>query len=239
VLRAPALALVAIALVACGGGAGRLKPETPVGVNLAGTWRLNRAASQDPQPMLEKIRQDEMQRMRRYMREHEDDPDFDTYGDSTTGDRRGPRGGAEHGTNERSGGDRERAGGRRGRFMRLPYEEALGAALTSDSLTIEQSPTRFAVIRDDDKRSFTPGGESVVSVAEGVADQHSGWSGREYVIEVRPQVGPRVIERFGLSADGRQLVEKFTLTDEGWPKLEFTRVYDAGALTPRGLPTSN
>jgi hypothetical protein len=239
VLRATALALVAVALVACGGGAGRLKPETPAGVNLGGTWRLNRQASQDPQPMLEKIRQDEMKRMRRYMRAHEDDPELDPYGDSTGGERRGPRGGAERGSSERGGDDRERVGGRHRRFMQLPYEQALGAALNSDSLTIEQSPTRFTVIREGDKRSFTPGGDSIVSVADGVADQHSGWLGREYVIEVRPQVGPRVIERYGLSADGRQLVEKFTLTDEGWPKLEFTRVYDAGALTPRGLPTSN
>jgi hypothetical protein len=239
VIRSTALALVALALAACGGGAGRLKPETPAGVNLAGTWRLNRQASEDPQPMLEKIRQDEMKRMRRYMRTADDDPDLDPYENGTSGERRGPRGGAERGTSERSGDDAERVGGRRGRFRQLPYEQALGAALSSDSLKIEQSPTRFAIIRGDDTRSFTPGGESVVSVADGVADQHSGWSGREYVIEVRPQVGPRVIERYGLSADGRQLVEKFTLTDEGWPKLEFTRVYDAGALTPRGLPTSN
>jgi hypothetical protein len=237
-----ALALVAlVTLAACGGGAGRLKPETPPGVNLAGTWRLNRQASQDPQPMLAKIREDEMKRMRRYMRGPDYDPDLDPYGGDadSSGERRGPRGGAERGTSERSGSDQERAGGRRGRGMRLPYEQALGAVLSSDSLTIEQSPTRFAIIRGDDKRSFTPGGDSVVSVADGVADQHSGWAGREYVIEVRPQVGARVIERYGLSADGHQLVEKFTLTDEGWPKLEFTRVYDPGALTPRGLPTSN
>jgi hypothetical protein len=242
VIRSTALALVAlITLVACGGGAGRLKPETPPGINLAGTWRLNRQASQDPQPMLEKIRQDEMKRMRRYMRGHEgeDDPDLDPYGGSTSEERRGPRGGAQRGTSERTDGDQERAGVRRGRFMRMPYEQALGAALTSDSLQIEQSPTRFSITRGDDRRSYTPGGDSVVSVADGVADQHSGWSGREYVIEVRPQVGPHVIERYGLSADGHQLVEKFTLTDEGWPKLEFTRVYDAGALTPRDLPTSN
>jgi hypothetical protein len=211
-------------------------------VNLAGTWRLNRQASQDPQPLLAKMREDEMKRMRRYMRNAgaEDDPDLDPYGGGdTSGERRGPRGGGERSTSERSGGDQERGGGRRGRFMRWPYEQALGSALTSDSLTIEQSPTRFVIIRGDDKRSFTPGGDSVVSVADGVADQHSGWAGREYVIEVRPQVGARVIERYGLSADGHQLVEKFTLTDEGWPKLEFTRVYDAGKLTPRGLPTSN
>ena len=67
----------------------------------------------------------------------------------------------------------------------------------------------------------------------------SGWSGRDYVIEVKPQVGPRVIERYGLSGDNRQLVEKFTLTEEGLPKLEFTRVYVRGIPAPRALPTSN
>jgi hypothetical protein len=241
-VRSIGLAFAALALVACAGGAGRLNPETPPGINLAGTWRLNRQASQDPQPMLQRIREDQMKRMRRYMRNMDPngDPDLDTGDDggSTSGPRRTPRGGAERGTAERSGGDEERAAARRGRMMRMPYEQALGAALTSDSLKIEQSPTRFALIRGDDARSFTPGGDSVIGVADGVADQHSGWSGREYVIEVRPQVGPRVIERYGLGADGR-LVEKFTVTEEGWPKLEFTRVYDPGALTPRALPTSN
>jgi hypothetical protein len=238
VIRATALALVGLALGACAGGAGRLKPDAPAGVDLAGTWRLNRQASQDPQPLIERMRQDELKRMRRYMREvGEDDPDLDVGG-SATGPHRAPHGGAERGTRERDGGGPEHAGMRHGRFSRVPYEEALGPALTSDSLQIEQSPTRFVIIRGDSKRSFTPGGDSVVSVAQGVADQHSGWSGREYVIEVRPQVGPRVIERYGLSADGRRLVEKFTLTEEGWPKLEFTRVYDPGAPAPRTLPNN-
>jgi hypothetical protein len=246
VLRATALALVALALGACGGGAGHLKPETPAGVNLAGTWRLNRQASQDPQPMLQRMRDEQMKQMMRRRRAYgpsidgEEEPDIDDEGDGgSTEPRRAPRGGTQRGTTERNGTAGEHAGARRGRVMRMPYEQALGAALTADSLKIEQSPTRFALIRGDDRRSFTPGGDSVVSVADGVADQHSGWAGREYVIEVRPQVGPRVIERYGLSADGRQLVEKFTLTNEGWPKLEFTRVYDAGALAPRDLPTSN
>ncbi len=129
---------------------------------------------------------------------------------------------------------------RRERFSRFvpgsSYTRALGAVLTAEFLKIEQSPTRFALIRGDDRRSFTPGGESVVSVANGVADQHSGWSGKEYVIEVKPQVGPRVIERYGLSADGHQLVEHFTLTEEGLPKLEFTRTYAPGTPAQRGLP---
>src|SRR5215213_5653530 len=56
-VKSAVLALVALALYACSGGAGRLKPETPAGVNLAGTWRLNRQASENPQAMIEAIRQ--------------------------------------------------------------------------------------------------------------------------------------------------------------------------------------
>jgi hypothetical protein len=226
--RSAALALagslLVLTLVACGGGAGGLRPDTPTGVNLAGTWRLNRAASDDPQAMIERIRKDEMKRMRRAYGPPpaEELPEIDEHGN--------PRR-VQHDDGERGG---------RMRFMpRLPYAEALGSSLTADTLQIEQSPTRFVLVRGDDRRSYTPGGDSVVSVPNGVADQHSGWAGKEYVIEVRPQVGARVIERYGLSADGHQLVEKVSLTDEGWPKLEFTRVYEPGKLSPRDLPTSN
>jgi hypothetical protein len=198
----------------------------PTGVDLAGTWRLNRAASDNPQAMIERLNQNRR-------REHlppvtEELPEIDEQGNPR------PR---RPGNLERHA---EAGGAHPLRFRRKSsYASALGAALTSDSLKIEQTPTRFVLIRGEDRRTFTPGGESIVSVAEGIAEQHSGWSGREYVIEVKPQFGPRVIERYGLSADGHQLVERFTLTEEGEPKLEFTRVYDRGALTPRGLPTSN
>ena len=244
------LVLAALALGACSGGPGNLKPETPTGVNLAGNWILNRQASQDPQAMIEVIRQKELKQMMKRRRDYVDSvdgeelPDIDTSPtpSGSSGSRRGSSrgGGGQQQTSERGSGDEGSGQERRGRFMpRLPYGPALGAALTADTMKIEQSATRFVITRGDDRRSFTPGGDSVVSVPNGVADQHSGWSGRDYVIDVRPQLGTRVVERYGLSAGGRQLVETFTLTGEGWPKLEFTRVYDSGTLTPRVLPTSN
>jgi hypothetical protein len=70
-----------------------------------------------------------------------------------------------------------------------------------------------------------------------VADQTSGWKGREYVIDVRPQVGPHVTERYGLTADG-QLIEKIWLGGDELPKLEFTRVYEKGVPPARTLPTT-
>ena len=243
------LVLASLALSACSGGPGNLKPETPTGVNLAGNWILNRQKSQDPQAMIEVIRQKELKQFMKRRRDYGDSVDDDALPDIDTsptpsgssGSRRGSsRGGAQQQPSNGSSGDGGSGQERRGRFMpRLPYAPALGAALTADTMKIEQSATRFVITRGDDRRSFTPGGDSVVSVPNGVADQHSGWSGRDYVIDVRPQLGTRVVERYGLSAGGRQLVETFTLTGEGWPKLEFTRVYDSGTLTPRVLPTSN
>jgi hypothetical protein len=222
-VKLAAFALALLTLCGCGGGAGRLRPETPVGVDLAGAWRLNRTASEDPQAMIEQMR-------RRGRRDYlppvtgEELPEIDERGNERRPSRVPPT-------------------DRSGRFARFApgasYQRALGSVLTSDSLKIEQSASRFVLIRGEDRRSFTPGGASVVSVANGVADQHSGWSGKEYVIEVKPQVGPRVVERYGLSADGHQLVEQFTLTDEGSPKLEFTRVYDRGSPPQRALPSSN
>lgn len=130
--------------------------------------------------------------------------------------------------------------GRRGPggFIRGRYMDALGPRLTGDSLTIEQSPGRFVIERTGYRRIYTPGGRSVVSVADGVADQTSGWKGREYVIDVRPQVGPRLTERYGLTADGR-LMERISLSGDELPKLEFTRVYERGEAPPRPLPTSH
>lgn len=131
-----------------------------------------------------------------------------------------------------------RARGERKGFLVKRYGQALGARLSGEGLVIEQAPDRFVIIRDDSRRSYIPGAHSVVSVADGVADQVSGWKGRQYVIDVKPQVGPRLTERYNLSADGH-LIETVSLREDGLPGLEFTRVYDAGPAPARALPTSN
>jgi len=233
------MTLTAAALCGCGGA--RLIPDTPPGVDLSGNWKLDRQASQNPQAMIDQIQAAQMKRMRRA------GPPMGPLDPLDPADVDEPERGASTGgptqTSGRHAGAPPGAGANTGpvrRFMRRPsYEIALGPQLHVDGLTIEQSPTRLVFSRGEWRRTFTPGGQSVVGVADGVADQRSGWSGRDYVIELKPQVGPRVIERYGLSADSRQLVEHFTLTDEGLPKLEFTRVYVRGTPPPRALPTSN
>jgi hypothetical protein len=216
-------------LAGCSSGPS-LNPDSPTGVNLAGSWKLNRQASADPEAMIHAIVEKELRHMRRRSHTYEDDPD--TL----------PPPGGGPGANGRTpdnivppnGMFRPREG--MAAYLRSHYTNALGSLLSGESLVIEQSPDRFALRRGDSQRSFTPGGRSVIGVTGGVADQTTGWKGRDYVIDVRPQVGPRVTERYGLGPDG-QLIERVSLSgDDDLPKLEFTRVYDKGAPASRGLP---
>ena len=42
-------------------------PETPKGVELQGVWRLNRAASDDPQKSIDMLREEALKKLRRAM----------------------------------------------------------------------------------------------------------------------------------------------------------------------------
>lgn len=221
-MRAAALALLA-ALLGAACGTGRLRPDTPPGVNLSGTWILKHDLSDDPVALLDRFQRDLAKKRRGF------DPALANASAVASGT-------AEAGASAPPTGQRVRI---QRPAHRSGYARALEYQLRSSELTIEQSANRFALARGDSRRSYTPGGESVVSVVNGVADQRSGWTGREYVIDVAPLVGPRVTERFGLSSDGRQLIERISVVEKGLPKLEFTRVYERGTPTPRALPGSN
>jgi hypothetical protein len=116
----------------------------------------------------------------------------------------------------------------------------LTSVARGDLLTVRQGPGQFALDYGTSQRSFTPGAHSVVSAESGVADQTSGWKGREYVINVRGQLGPDVTERYGLSADGRHLVAKLHIATEELSAVDLTRVYDpTNEAAPRQLPTND
>jgi hypothetical protein len=88
-------------------------------------------------------------------------------------------------------------------------------------------------------RKYTPGGHSVVSSETGVADQNSGWKSKEYVIDIKPQLGRKVTEEYGLSPDGRQLVVKLHIASFDLPKVNLTRVYDpTGQVVPNARPSN-
>lgn len=106
-----------------------------------------------------------------------------------------------------------------------------------DYLRIEQRPSEFIVSNGETTRSFIPGERDVVSVPSGVADQRSGWKGKGYWIQIRPQVGPRVTERFRLSDDHKRLIETIDIAGEGRVRsLAVTRVYVPTSHVPSYVP---
>ncbi len=111
-------------------------------------------------------------------------------------------------------GPRQRLFGDRNAY-RAPIDFQTNALLGGQWLKIQQSDTEMAIANDVTSRSFTPGQESVVSVNSGVADQVSGWSGKDYEISLKPQIGPTVEETYTLSPDGRQLRVKINVGAEG------------------------
>jgi hypothetical protein len=117
----------------------------------------------------------------------------------------------------------------------------LAAALArGDFLTVRSSAGEVVFDYGTSVRSFTPGQHSVVSAEGGVGDQVSGWSGRDYVITVRAQLGPDVAERYALSADGKHLIEKLHIGPAELPAIDLTRVYDPTSETaPRHLPNND
>jgi hypothetical protein len=108
------------------------------------------------------------------------------------------------------------------------------------AITISQSPDRFSIDYGSGVRSFTPGSVSVVSASWGVADQSSGWKGRDFVIQVKPQTGVASYERYSLSEDGRQLSEELQLGGGEFPSVKLRRVYDrTDKPLPRAVPNND
>ena len=234
IVRAGTVLLCAAAATSLAGCAGaRLSPDAPAGVTLAGAWKLNRSASDDPQKVLDRMRAEAFKRVGRRV---------------AAGPRPNVRGGsrtsppADQPLEEDSAPVRAAHGAARpDPLLRSPMAHVLLASIArGDFLTVRQGPGEFAVDYGTWQRSFTPGARSVVSAESGVADQTSGWKGREYVIQVRAQLGPDVTERYGLSADGKHLVAKLHIATEELSAVDLTRVYDpTNETAPRQRPTND
>jgi hypothetical protein len=116
---------------------------------------------------------------------------------------------------------------------RPPIDFQTNALVGGQWLKIQQSEGELRIVNAARSRSYTPGEKSVVSVPSGVADQESGWSGRTYIVFLRPQIGPSVKEQYTLSTDGRQLIVKIQVASEGRNKeMKITRTYDRSTKDP-------
>jgi len=223
------LMLCAAATVLAGCAADRFAPEPPAGVTLAGAWKLDHAASDDPQKLLERMRAEALKRMSRRV---------------AAGPPPNARGGNARGAQPEEPPYEPDftppPGSRADPLKRSPMAHVIIERLArGDFLSVRQGPAEFVLDYGGSQRRFTPGGHSVVSAEGGVGDQSSGWKGREYIIRVRAQLGPDVTEHFALSADGAHLVEKLHIAAEELAAVELTRVYDPIQQPPRQLPNND
>lgn len=194
---------------------------TGPGVNFAGTWRLNAAQSDDPRKVLEKLR-----------------PKRSSQAQQAVPSGRRRRGGPQAGQQQDVAplpDDNADAPLSRSAFSLVPNSDLL----RNEVLGIKQLPDAFVLDYGTSVRRLTPGQRSVVSVPGGVGDQSTGWKGKNYVVEVRSQLGVEMQETYSLSdKNGRQLIVKIHIGGSGFPTVSLTRVYDpAGAETPRALPS--
>lgn len=241
-LRAPILACAVVLLSAVLGGClgSRLKPEAPSGVRLQGVWKLNRAASEDPQKIIDALRAEANKKIRRAMNTP---PPISADGGGGGGPRRrGQRGGGGGGGVDPTEQEEPPQGPPPGAdvLRNAPTMHALLEVLQrSDYMTIRASADSVSFDYGTMVRSYTPGGHSVVSSENGVADQNSGWDGKEYVVNIRPQLGPAFVEEYTPSADGKQLIVKTRIGPFELQKVNLTRVYDAtGTAVPHSGPSN-
>jgi hypothetical protein len=126
-------------------------------------------------------------------------------------------------------------GGQNNQYL-PPLDFQTNALLGGQWLVIRQTDAEVDIANAAESRSFTPAEKSVVSVPSGVADQVTGWHGRDYVVALTPQIGPPVRETYTLTADGRQLQVRIDIGSEGRNKaLKVTRVYDRSTRDPSTL----
>ena len=239
-VQASLLLGAAAVLAGCAGGP---KAEAPAGVSLAGSWRLNHSLSDDPQRVIAKMQAQALKIITR----------------SSGGVDEVPRGGAGGRGGRGGGGDAQApdanpaltpdepapgagSGTHRPDPLRYsPMMSTLRAILArGDFLTVRQSSEELVFDYGTTARTFTPGAHSVVSAPMGVADQTSGWEGREYAIYTKAQLGPNIVDRYALSTDGRVLTEKLRIGPAELPAVALRRVYERTTETaPRAPPTND
>jgi hypothetical protein len=221
---AASAALLAAQLAGCATG---FKADAPAGVLLAGTWRLDHAKSDDPQVVIHTMRTEALKQMQKLGLAQEralaqvDAPP--------------PRGGPPPPV---PSGEQvfspDQSSPRADPLRRSPMMHVLAEAIErGDFLTVRQSSDELVLDYGSSVRSFTPGGRSVVSAENGVADRTSGWKGHQYVIRDKAQMGPSVVETYELSPDGQHLVETLHIGPYELPAIELKRVYDRAEAAPR------
>jgi hypothetical protein len=240
-LRHHAAKLLCLLLVAPLAGCGGHLAEAPApGASLAGAWKLNPTTSDDPQKVIERMRAQALQRMARREQTAPLQPAATHHGGAHGA---GSAGSAGSAADSQDGAQQEvfDPGRHLDPLRNSQMMHVLAAALArGDFLTVRIKAGQVVFDYGTSVRSFTPGARSVVSAEGGVGDQTSGWSGHDYVIQLRAQMGPNVAENYAVSADGKHLIETLRIGPAELPVVGLTRVYDQTSDTaPRNLPTND
>ena len=240
----------AVTVLATGCALTRLSAQPPAHIGIAGDWKVDWAHSDPLPPVLAQIAAQTLKAehaRRRFESEQAGGGRQREGGGEGDGDE-GPGGeGSEGGEHPRQGRraapnpaapveDSQQVGGP------VPDSSAMRAFLASvpvgDYLRLVPGPDAFTVIAGDLSSQYTPGVESVIESSSGEATQISGWKHGAYVIDTRPQLGPRLIERFELT-DHHQLALTIHLHGFG-TDVTFRRLYDrTNRIAPLAPPTNN
>jgi hypothetical protein len=229
------LLLLSASLAAGAGCAIGPAEQAPSDVRLDGPWKLDHSASDDPQKVIEELRQAAAKIAAR--RSTQSSPGLSPMG--SRGGRRGPSGQQPAPPGQED--DPGLLGPHGGDLLEhSPQMHALRSFIAhGEYLTVQQEPERFMLDYGGSGRSFTPGERSVVSAETGVADQVSGWRGKEYVIDVKPQIGPSITEEYGLSEDHRHLIAHLHVDSSDLPKVDLKQVYNRTTeAAPRSVPST-
>ena len=224
--------LTGVTLTGCFGPG--LAADSPGVPRLQGVWRLNRAASDDPGKIIDRLRAEAEKKMRRAANAP---PPMET-----APRRRGQGPSGPPSPDDIQAEPPPQAPGPGVDPLRnSPTMHELRAILQrSDYLTIKQSPEQVSFDYATTVRSYVPGEKSVVSSENGVADQSAGWDGKKFEVNIKPQLGPRVREDYQISPDGQHLTVKATIGPFELSKVELTRVYDAtGEAVPNSAPSND
>jgi hypothetical protein len=218
-VRARRLLLYAAAVPVLGGCfSTSVSPESAPGVSLAGNWKVDAAASDDPQKTRNLMRAEALKIINRSAA-------YAQARGATGAEADDPA--AAHAP-------------RRDPLQHSHMAHIIQAMMArGDYLTVRQTPGQVVFDYGAVRRSFTPGVHSVVSVEGGVGDQTSGWHGDEYVIHVKAQLGPEVEERYSVSPDRKHLIEKLHIGAYELPPVSLKRVYDATSESAPRQPTSD
>ena len=240
--RASAVALSALGLGAAlaflaGCASSRLSSEAPPGEHLAGDWKLDAARSDDLGSAIGQLRAQSAKARRRQRKEQQQE--FGNY------ERRGPggaQGGQEGGESEGESPSDSVSGGQGFGPGPMPQVSAVDELMSNvprgEYLRIAVSDTSFIVTSGDSSSQYTPGLESEVSAQLGDAQQIAGWKGPGFVIDTTPQWGPRIIQSFTLTKDGK--LAMVTRLSGGGIDFTFTRLYDRTTrVAPLAPPTTN